>query len=63
MGKNLKDKGIVQMYLWTISSMNNVININCSRSKTDEELKIFKQKQWRSCVYPELKKYEETVKG
>ena len=51
LGKNQKDKGIVQMYVWSINTMNSVISINC-QGKNGEEFEKFKKKQWKNCVLP-----------
>jgi hypothetical protein len=53
LGKNLKDKAIIEMYFWTIPYMETVISIN-SVEKDPEKLKAFKENQWRMHVYPRL---------
>ena len=53
LGKNLKDKAIIEMYFWTIPYMETVISIN-SAEKDPEKLKAFKENQWRMHVYPRL---------
>jgi hypothetical protein len=35
LGKNQNDQGIVDMYLWTINTMNSVISINCTNKNRD----------------------------
>jgi hypothetical protein len=51
------------MYVWTIETMGNVININCQK-KTPEELIELKKCQWVNNVSPRLRKYEElAMKG
>lgn len=62
LGKTIKDQGIVDMYIWTIEYMSNVITINCQQ-KSAEELKRFKDQQWAEKVYPRLLKIEEAVVG
>jgi len=49
------------MYVWTIETMGNVININCQK-KTPEELMELKKNQWKNNVAPRLQKYEEIAK-
>jgi glutathione S-transferase len=62
LGKTLRDQGIVDMYIWTIEYMGNVITINCQQ-KSAEELKRFKEIQWAEKVYPRLLKIEQAVVG
>lgn len=32
LGKTQADRGIIQMYLWTIDTMGSIININCRKT-------------------------------
>lgn len=41
LGRDFKDQGIVDMYLWTIDTMSDIININCQQ-KSEEEMREFK---------------------
>lgn len=59
LGKDLKDQALVDMYLWTIDSMNGIININCQKGKSEEEILRLKEYQWRNAVVPKLQKYED----
>jgi hypothetical protein len=61
LGKTLQDKAHVKMYVWTIETMGNIININCQK-KTPEELMELKKNQWKYNVAPRLQKYEEIAK-
>lgn len=61
LGKDLKDQAFVDMYLWTIDAMSGIININCQK-KSEKEINIFKEAQWRNIVAPKLLKYEEAAK-
>lgn len=56
LGKDLKDQAIIDMYLWTIDAMSGIININCQK-KSEEEIRQFKENQWRNAVAPKLQKY------
>ncbi len=60
LGKTLRDRAIVDMYIWTIPYMDSVITINCQQ-KSEEELKKFKKQQWKANVYPRLIKIEEAA--
>ena len=60
LGRNLRDRAIIQMYMWTIPYMENVISINCQQ-KSEEELRLFKLQQWRANVYPRLIKLEQAA--
>jgi glutathione S-transferase len=62
LGRTLRDKGLVEMYIWTIEYMGNVITINCQQ-KSAEELRRFKETQWTEKVYPRLLKLEQAVIG
>jgi hypothetical protein len=31
LGKNLKDKALIDMYLWTIDAMSGIIKMNCHK--------------------------------
>jgi len=62
LGRTMRDKGLVEMYIWTIEYMGNVITINCQQ-KSAEELKRFKEIQWTEKVYPRLLKLEQAVVG
>jgi glutathione S-transferase len=62
LGRTLRDKGVVEMYIWTIEYMGNVITINCQQ-KSAEELRRFKEVQWTEKVYPRLLKLEQAVVG
>jgi len=60
LGKNLRDRATVDMYIWTIPYMDNVISINC-QEKSEEELNKFKRQQWKVNVYPRLVKIEQSA--
>ena len=60
LGRTLKDKALVDMYLWTIDAMSCIININCQK-KSEAEIRQFKEIQWRNVVAPKLQKYEEFI--
>ncbi len=61
LGKNIKDQALVDMYLWTIDAMSGIIKMNCQK-KTQDEIRVFKNGQWRNVVAPKLQKYEEFAK-
>lgn len=46
------------MYLWTIDAMSGIINMNCQK-KSQEEIRQFKEVQWRNVVAPKLQKYQD----
>ena len=54
----MKDQAIIDMYLWTIDAMSGIININCQK-KSEEQIRQFKENQWRNAVAPKLQKYED----
>lgn len=58
LGKDINDKAIVDMYLWTIDSMSGIINLNCQK-KSEEEILAFKEEQWVNVVSSKLQKYED----
>jgi len=60
LGKDLKDRAIIEEYFWTIPFMENVIAINCQKL-APEELKKYKERQWKSQVYPRIRKIEEAI--
>lgn len=60
LGEGLRDRGLVDMYIWTIEYMGSVITINCQQ-KNPEELRIFKEKQWTEKVLPRLEKLEQAA--
>ena len=62
LGRNQADKGIIEMYLWTIDTMGSIININCS-NRNEEEIEKFKTEQWEKAVKPRLNKYESFIRG
>lgn len=35
LGRDVRDQGIVDMYMWTIDGMSDIININCQQ-KSEE---------------------------
>lgn len=61
LGRDLKDQALVDMYLWTIESMNSIINFNCQKGKSEEEILRLKDYQWRNVVVPKLQKYEDSA--
>lgn len=58
LGKDLRDQSLVDMYLWTIDAMSGIIKMNCQK-KSEDEIRQFKDAQWRNAVAPKLQKYEE----
>lgn len=58
LGRDLEDKAQVDMYLWTIDAMSGIIKMNCQK-KSEDEIRQFKDAQWRNVVAPKLQKYEE----
>lgn len=61
LGKTVEDQAIVQMYLWTIDTMGNIISINCSKIP-EQDRPAFKENQWKNNVLPRMMKYEQFVK-